>query len=311
MAVNLNPRLLFIEDNDEFAELIERILTSSYEVVRVLDAETGWKLLVDDPAYDLILLDRNLPGMDGISFMALLRKDPVCSGIPVVMQTGMATPEAIAEGLEAGVYYYLAKPFERKVLIAVLGAALADSRQRKDLQDRLEAVTAGATFMVSGEFRIRTPEEVSALSPALARAFPDPDRVLIGISELLMNAVEHGNLGLDCEAKASLMKERTWKQELGRRLETAPWSSRFVLARFRKLEDRIELDIEDQGEGFDWLPFLELRLERALEPNGRGIAMAKHMSFDEVLFQGRGNIVRAVVNLHPGAPASADMDASG
>src|SRR5512137_16139 len=100
MAVTLNPRLLFIEDDDAFADLIERLLSSIYEVVRVRDAETGWELLAGDPAFDIILLDRNLPGMDGMGFMALLRKDPERSGIPVVMQTGMATPEAIAEGLE-------------------------------------------------------------------------------------------------------------------------------------------------------------------------------------------------------------------
>ena len=306
MVVSLNPRLLFIEDSDEFAEAIQRILAPTYQVIREQDAELGWKRLVDDPAYDLILLDRNLPGMDGIEFMALLRKDPERSLIPVVMQTGLATPEAIAEGLEAGVYYYLAKPFERKILIAVLGAALADSRRRKDLQERLEVATAGVDFMVSGEFRLRTPEEVSTLSPALARAFPDPDRVLVGISELLMNAVEHGNLGLDCDAKAGLMKERGWRQEIDRRLGSQPWASRFVIARFRRREDRIELEIEDQGNGFDWIPFLDLRLERALEPNGRGIAMARHLSFDEVQFRGRGNIVRAVIHLPVGRPASAD-----
>lgn len=311
MTASLNPRLLFIEDSDDFAEAIQRILATSYDVVHARDAELGWKHLMDDPAYDLILLDRNLPGMDGIEFMGLLRKDPERSEIPVVMQTGLATPEAIAEGLEAGVYYYLAKPFERKVLTAVLGAALADSRRRKDLQERLEAATAGVDFMVSGEFRVRTQEDVSALSPALARAFPDPDRVLVGISELLMNAMEHGNLGLDCDAKARLMKERGWRQEVDRRLGMLPWASRFVFARFRRLEDRFELEIEDQGDGFDWVPFLELRLDRALEPNGRGIAMARHLSFDEVRYEGRGNVVRAIVHRPAGAPASADPAASG
>ena len=306
MAASLNPRLLFIEDSDDFAEAIQRILATSYEVVHARDAEIGWKCLMDDPAYDLILLDRNLPGMDGIEFMGLLRKDPGRCGIPVVMQTGLATPEAIAEGLEAGVYYYLAKPFDRKVLTAVLGAALADSRRRMDLQERLEVATAGVDFMVSGEFRVRTQEDVSALSPALARAFPDPDRVLVGISELLMNAVEHGNLELDCETKARLMKERGWRQELDRRLGMQPWASRFVLARFRRLEDRIELEIEDQGAGFDWIPYLDLRMDRALEPNGRGIAMARHLSFDELQYLGRGNVVRAVIRLPQAEPPSAD-----
>lgn len=297
MSVNLQPRLLFIEDDEDFSAVIQRALAGTFEVVHVRSAERGWTLLKEDPAIDVILLDRNLPGMDGLGFLTVLRRNPALRGIPVVMQTGMATPEAIAEGLAAGVFYYLAKPYDRALLGSVLAAALADSRERRDLQEGLEAATQAVQLLSSGEFRFRTPTDVHILAPVLARAYPDPERVLVGISELLMNAVEHGNLALTFQEKTRHLRERSLKAELARRLDDERFAARTAIARFRRLPDRIELEVEDQGEGFEWKPFLELYPERALDPNGRGIAMARQLSFDRLEYQGRGNRVLAVVDL--------------
>lgn len=53
----------------------------------------------------------------------------------------------------------------------------------------------------------------------------------------------------------------------------------------------------DQGDGFEWQKFLSFDPDRAFDPNGRGIAMAKMMSFSALDYEGRGNIVVARVNL--------------
>lgn len=65
--------------------------------------------------------------------------------------------------------------------------------------------------------------------------------------------------------------------------------------RAERLADRVSFTITDQGEGFDWRRFLNFDPERAFDPNGRGIAMARMMSFAEVEYQGKGNVVVATV----------------
>ena len=57
----------------------------------------------------------------------------------------------------------------------------------------------------------------------------------------------------------------------------------------------IVFTITDQGEGFDWQKFMQFDPERAFDPNGRGIAMAKAMSFSSLCYQGKGNVVVASV----------------
>ena len=55
--------------------------------------------------------------------------------------------------------------------------------------------------------------------------------------------------------------------------------------------------VVDQGDGFDWKPFMEFSAERAFDPHGRGISLARMLSFDATEYQGNGNTVLAVVKL--------------
>jgi hypothetical protein len=51
------------------------------------------------------------------------------------------------------------------------------------------------------------------------------------------------------------------------------------------------MTIQDEGDGFDWQKYLDFDPERAFDPHGRGIAMARMMSFDALEYQGKGNTV--------------------
>jgi hypothetical protein len=55
--------------------------------------------------------------------------------------------------------------------------------------------------------------------------------------------------------------------------------------------------VKDEGCGFDWRPFLELDPQRAFEPNGRGIALARRLGFQDMEYLGSGNEVRVVFPL--------------
>jgi DNA-binding response OmpR family regulator len=211
------------------------------------------------------------------------------------MQTAAAAKEQVAEGLRQGAYYYLTKPFERVVLLAIVEAALEQTRIRNSLQkDRLDYST-----LTSAEFTFRTLEEARRLAGFLARLTAQPDQTVLGLCELMINAIEHGNLEITYAEKSAFNEAGTWRGEVERRLHLPQYEKRLATAQFRRLPGRLEFEIRDQGRGFDWHQYLEMSPERAYDSHGRGIAMARIVSFSEVNYSGEGNVVTALVSTGP------------
>jgi phosphoserine phosphatase RsbU/P len=146
-------------------------------------------------------------------------------------------------------------------------------------------------------YEVRTLAEARDLATLIASLHPDPDRIVIGLTELLVNAVEHGNLGITYEEKASLLDRGAYDAEISRRLALPAFASRKVKVKVTRDGVTLATRIEDEGDGFDWLPYLDVDPERALTCNGNGIAIAREMSFDELRYEGRGNVVVATVRL--------------
>ena len=146
-------------------------------------------------------------------------------------------------------------------------------------------------------FELQTMAEAAQLAGLLAAAHPDPEKVVMGLTELLINAVEHGNLGITYQEKAELLERGDLQAEIARRLALPERAGRRVKVTFRRAEDHLSTWIEDEGEGFDWRPYLDYDPERALDPNGHGIAIARGVCFDDVTYHGRGNVVVATLRL--------------
>ena len=76
-----------------------------------------------------------MPNMDGMELLGAIKAEARFRDIPVVMQTAASEPEEVLEGIKAGVYYYLTKPYEQEMLLGIVGSALRDARSNKDLQE--------------------------------------------------------------------------------------------------------------------------------------------------------------------------------
>lgn len=258
------------------------------------NGEAAWAVL-QDPAqqFDIILLDRMMPGLDGLALLQRIKNDPRLADIPVILQTAADSAAEIREGLEAGAYYYLTKPYRSDALLAIVQAALTDARAHDSLRRRLHEHVGSLQFLWHAEFRFRDVDEAGRLATFLAQACPRPEQAILGISELLMNAVEHGNLGLGYAEKARLKREDGWHAEVSRRLALPEYAKKLVQVDFTRHRDYILLRIEDAGPGFPWQDFLQIAPERACDPNGRGIALAKQLSFSSLSYEGCGNIAVA------------------
>jgi len=291
-------RVLLVDDEELNLEiLVEYFEGEEPFVVQTADSgEAAWQLLQNpENDFKLILLDRMMPGLDGIGLLRRIKGDQRLSGIPVIMQTAANSPEQIREGLEAGAYYYLTKPYRRDSLLAIVHAALSDAEARSALSRQLHQHINSLQFLEQAEFSIRTIEEAAQLASFIAHACPNPDAAVMGISELLINGVEHGNLGLAYAEKRRLKQEDGWHEEMIRRAALPENVTKEVRLSYRRHANAITLRISDQGSGFPWQNYLEIDPERAFDPNGRGIALARMLSFSSITYEGCGNTAVATI----------------
>jgi two-component system cell cycle response regulator DivK len=117
-------RILIIEDNPANMKLASLLVRNAgHMVLCAVDAETGLTLAhADQP--DLILMDIQLPGMDGLAATALLKQDPATAAIPVIALTAMAMKEDQEKTKVAGCDAYIAKPLRYQELYEAIDILL-------------------------------------------------------------------------------------------------------------------------------------------------------------------------------------------
>lgn len=295
--ISQEVNILIVDDEPTNLEILKECLDSlEYNIVEASDGLEAWSILQkEEYQFDAILLDRMMPNMDGMEVLKQVKQSPSLKMIPVIMQTAAIAKHEILEGIKAGCYHYLTKPFEEDVLVSIVKTAVDDYRNYRILQDEIEQQGVSLSLLESAHFRFKTLDESRVLIKLLAAACPEPDKVTMGLSELLINAVEHGNLNITYTDKSELLNTQTWDQEILHRLSLPEYSSRYVTVDLERLDDRINFVIKDQGDGFEWEKYLEFSSDRATDCHGRGIAMANMMSFDEVEYFGKGNEVKVSI----------------
>ena len=125
-------RILVIDDDTELLDLLNEVLRgASFEPILCHTGSEGiQKAIQIDP--DLVLLDVNLPGMDGFDVCRRLREQPSTRTVPIIMLTAADQIEHRVRGLELGADDYLPKPFHSKELIARINARLRRSQLSTD-----------------------------------------------------------------------------------------------------------------------------------------------------------------------------------
>ncbi len=304
-----DSRILIVEDEPINLEaLIEILGEEGYDVTGAVNGHDAWeKLSLFPDKFDVVLLDRLMPDMDGIEILKRMKNNPSLLQTPVIMQTSMSTDAAVAEGLKAGAYYYLTKPFAGDTLVAIVAAALRDHRNLLALQAEVGTASRTLHCLDKASFGFRTPAEAHDIATLLAQVAPEPGRVVLGLAELMLNAVEHGNLAITYHEKSELGGGDNLAAEIIRRLDLPEFAHKRATIDFERTADHIRFLVRDEGHGFDWHNFLEMSPDRAFDTHGRGIAMSRLISFDRLSYLGCGNEVEAIVFTTP-PPADADTE---
>lgn len=294
------PITALVVDDEEMSRAIVAGYLSrmGYRTIGARTGEEAWRVLTEQrETVHVILLDRHMPGMDGMSFFARLKADPDLSAIPVIMQTISDAGAEIAEAIHAGVFHYLVKPYSGDLLRSVAAAAVEDYTRLKQLQGDVRSRADAMALMCDATFRFRTPQEANNLAIALSSIVPNNRRLAFGLTELLMNAVEHGNLGIGYDAKSELKMSNMLAREIESRLALPENRDKRATLHVERDDRRIVFTITDEGAGFDWTRYIDMDVFQSNATHGRGIALARMVSFDELYYAGNGNRVVGIVDL--------------
>jgi adenylate cyclase len=134
-----NPaRILVVDDNETNRDiLITRLAKHGYELLQAADGEEALASVAQHTP-DLLLLDVEMPKLDGFEVCRRLRKDATLPFIPIILVTARAATQDVVAGLDAGADEYLTKPIDQAALVARVRSML----RVKELHDRVQAQAA-------------------------------------------------------------------------------------------------------------------------------------------------------------------------
>jgi DNA-binding response OmpR family regulator len=161
-------KILIIDDNPDNVFLLQsRLEKEGFEVITAYDGEMGIQKAVQEKP-DLILLDVLMPDISGYDVCKTLTIKEETKLIPIILLTALIDADNIREGLQAGAFDYIKKPFNRIELIARINSALRFSETNKFLLE-LEKIKTFAATVVTANHEIKQPLTLINLSTAAVR----------------------------------------------------------------------------------------------------------------------------------------------
>ncbi len=148
---------------------------------------------------------------------------------------------------------------------------------------------------LAGGYRFASRKEAQKLAMMFSQVSRDPVPLAIGLSELFLNAIEHGCLEIGHDEKGQLIENGLLNEEIMRRRSSEKYRHRCASVDVRQTDQTLLFKIEDPGKGFDYDAYLKDNASHS-KKHGRGIAMAKGC-FSRLEYFGDGNIVEAEFKL--------------
>ncbi|MCD4666991.1 MAG: response regulator transcription factor [Sulfurimonas sp.] len=146
-----NQTILIVEDSEDILDLMEYTLSKEgYDVITCIDT-SNVKDMLDEEDISLILMDRNLPGVEGSKYIASLRKKGYNQ--PVIYVSAKDSSDEIIEGFDSGGDDYITKPFNLNELKARVKALIKRTQKVQDVIKVKDIIynTSSKTFNIDGE----------------------------------------------------------------------------------------------------------------------------------------------------------------
>lgn len=169
-------KVLIVDDDQAILRLVKKYLSASGLATVVTDSGSEALLLVRESKPDLILVDAEMPGLDGHAVCRVLKKEAATRAIPVILMSGSRIAEKdILSGFEGGADDYMAKPFSLPILLARIQAVLRRYQASQRMEEKLkrcgiELDPAGRTVKANGRSVSLTRKEFDLLATLIGKA---------------------------------------------------------------------------------------------------------------------------------------------
>jgi YesN/AraC family two-component response regulator len=287
-------KILVIDDEEPVRDVLKAALVENgYSVFEAENGKKGVEKFIDvNP--DIIITDVNMPEMSGIDVTKKIKD--MKSDADVVIMTGYGTEDLVVQSLRSGATNYIKKPVDFKELMSILDSLILKRENRRRFEVLKEIVVREEKTLSIGNNIAKIWGTVNQILFNLPQKIEEisVEGLKIGLYEILVNAIEHGNLGITYEEKKEALSSNTYNKLLKQRLKEADTAGKKVTIKSTFSRQQLQVEIEDEGNGFNYkeLSFLE-DPETLLSAHGRGILLAS-LYFDVIEYHGSGNSVTLI-----------------
>lgn len=124
----MEPKKILVIDDSKLIHKMFEVMLRPNTLVHAEDGQQGLQRLVEHADVDLILLDINMPVMNGLEFLDAVKRNQAFAGIPVVIVSTEGKEEDTQRALNAGAIAYIKKPFQSESILSVIADVLAPAR---------------------------------------------------------------------------------------------------------------------------------------------------------------------------------------
>ena len=132
-------KIIIVDDNASYLSIVRVLLKTHYEIY---PAPSAFKLfrIIENFIPDLVLLDVNMPEMNGFEAISILKENPRYKNIPVVFLTAKDDEASAIKGLDLGASDYVTKPFSGPLLLKRISNILLIEQQKRELQENVVTI---------------------------------------------------------------------------------------------------------------------------------------------------------------------------
>lgn len=292
-----NIKVLVVEDDPASLNYLEIILQK--EGVEYKSANNGRDGLAIFKEFHphIVLTDINMAHMNGIELLANIKK--IRPHSIVIMLTAFNSEEYVIESMKYGANNYLKKPILRDNLVALLRkykSIILSRNTNKKIHTFVKQHTF--TMQITNELNL-LPYIINYLIDSIEYVFKEDETmgIRLGLDEIIINAIEHGNLEISYVEKSEAIKKNQLEKLYANRLSNAEIANKRVTITFDMHENYCEWTVKDEGKGFSPELIPNPILSETVDSlHGRGIFITR-FQFDEMEYSENGTKVRLRKNI--------------
>lgn len=297
--MRLIQNVLIIDADRAARDLVKKLSKKGFNATQAFSPDDGIAQVLEHKP-DLVILSLNPSDECGLlTLKQILQTSPLSL---VIVCSEKVDGFLALQSMRLGALDYLIKPVDITELVESMQRILNHQRVFcLGIEPDGESVVSETKTLVFGNDPDRIPYIINQAVMNARKVCEDIEMLKMALGEIVLNAIEHGNLGISMEEKAKAVKKGTFEDLIKQRKKNPKYAQRVVTIHVRMETNTLEYHIIDEGDGFDHQKEFDPDPHRHIG-SGLGVQIAKTF-FHEVRYEGNGNRVRLIYRKEKGCRA--------